>query len=77
MILMMIIRYISAVLIWILTSLVVLGSLGEIISCLLLTKEGSDSEVTHVVCGLSQRGPVSCGGSTLTTVSLEITPSLK
>uniref|UniRef100_H2RJE2 Choline transporter-like protein n=1 Tax=Takifugu rubripes TaxID=31033 RepID=H2RJE2_TAKRU len=36
MILMMIIRYISAVLIWILTSLVVLGSLGEIIFSLLL-----------------------------------------
>uniref|UniRef100_A0A674N5T5 Choline transporter-like protein n=1 Tax=Takifugu rubripes TaxID=31033 RepID=A0A674N5T5_TAKRU len=37
MILMMIIRYISAVLIWILTSLVVLGSLGEIIFSLLLS----------------------------------------
>lgn len=34
MILMVIIRYISAVLVWILTSLVVLGSLGEITSCL-------------------------------------------
>lgn len=36
MILMVIIRYISAVLVWILTSLVVLGSLGELTSCLLL-----------------------------------------
>uniref|UniRef100_A0A8C4DRJ1 Choline transporter-like protein n=1 Tax=Dicentrarchus labrax TaxID=13489 RepID=A0A8C4DRJ1_DICLA len=35
MILMVIIRYISAVLVWILTSLVVLGSLGEVTSCLL------------------------------------------
>lgn len=34
MILMVIIRYISAVLVWILTALVVLGSLGEITSCL-------------------------------------------
>lgn len=34
MILMVIIRYISAVLVWILTSLVVLGSLGELTSCL-------------------------------------------
>uniref|UniRef100_A0A8D0AIY4 Choline transporter-like protein n=1 Tax=Sander lucioperca TaxID=283035 RepID=A0A8D0AIY4_SANLU len=33
MILMVIIRYISAVLVWILTSLVVLGSLGELTSC--------------------------------------------
>jgi len=33
MILMVIIRYISAVLVWILTSLVVLGSLGEVTSC--------------------------------------------
>lgn len=34
MILMVIIRYISAILVWILTSLVVLGSLGELTSCL-------------------------------------------
>lgn len=34
MILMVIIRYISAILVWILTSLVVLGSLGEVTSCL-------------------------------------------
>ena len=34
MILMLIIRYISALLVWILTSLVVLGSLGELTSCL-------------------------------------------
>lgn len=34
MILMVIIRYISAVLVWILTALVVLGSLGEVTSCL-------------------------------------------
>lgn len=40
MILMMIIRYISAVLVWILTSLVVLGSLGEVTSCLQLTAGG-------------------------------------
>jgi len=33
MILMIIIRYISAVLVWILTAIVVLGSLGEITSC--------------------------------------------
>uniref|UniRef100_A0A8C4DNW1 Choline transporter-like protein n=1 Tax=Dicentrarchus labrax TaxID=13489 RepID=A0A8C4DNW1_DICLA len=36
MILMVIIRYISAVLVWILTSLVVLGSLGEVTSCFVL-----------------------------------------
>lgn len=41
MLLMLIIRYISAVLVWILTSLVVLGSLGELISCLLLTEAAS------------------------------------
>lgn len=35
MILMVIIRYISAVLVWILTAMVVLGSLGELITCLL------------------------------------------
>ena len=34
MILMIIIRYISAVLVWILTAMVVLGSLGELTSCL-------------------------------------------
>lgn len=35
MVLMVIIRYISAVLVWILTSLVVLGSLGEVTSFVL------------------------------------------
>ena len=34
MILMIIIRYISAVLVWILTAMVGLGSLGELTSCL-------------------------------------------
>jgi len=36
MILMVIIRYISAILVWILTSLVVLGSLGEVTSCVVI-----------------------------------------
>ena len=36
MILLVIIRYISAVLVWILTGLVVLGSLGEVTSCFMV-----------------------------------------
>uniref|UniRef100_A0A8C4DNS7 Choline transporter-like protein n=1 Tax=Dicentrarchus labrax TaxID=13489 RepID=A0A8C4DNS7_DICLA len=48
MILMVIIRYISAVLVWILTSLVVLGSLGEVTSCLLWMKEAKDEAKEEV-----------------------------
>lgn len=43
MILTVIIRYISAVLVWILTSLVVLGSLGEVTSCLLISVQNERS----------------------------------
>lgn len=61
MLLMLIIRYISAVLVWILTSLVVLGSLGELISCLLLPEAASGLRSPPVSVSVS----VSAGTSVL------------
>lgn len=60
MVLMMIIRYISAVLVWILTSLVVLGSLGEVISCLLLpgAASGLRSPPVSVLCLSGDQRPL-------------------
>lgn len=63
MILMVIIRYISAVLVWILTSLVVLGSLGEVISCSGVTQWVMSCDLPVFV---HQRGPACSGGSTST-----------
>lgn len=57
MLLMMIIRYISAVLVWILTALVVLGSLGELTSCPPLLLDPGLS-LSFVLCLSGDQRPV-------------------
>uniref|UniRef100_A0A3Q2Y897 Choline transporter-like protein n=1 Tax=Hippocampus comes TaxID=109280 RepID=A0A3Q2Y897_HIPCM len=63
--LMVIIRYISAVLVWILTSAAVLGSLGE------LLRPRFPRTSAGVTALRFQRVPASCGGSTRSGVSAE------
>ena len=58
MLLMMIIRYISAVLVWILTALVVLGSLGELPSCLLPPLLDSRVNLSSVLCPSGDQRPL-------------------